>query len=87
MAKQNRPIHLIMMSNCICRAVCDWCVSVRPVDKDIIKKRTDSCYALGTFNFKKVTCKRCLKHPKYKEAMDRVKYPLFFLGKRNDPLP
>ncbi|KKN73135.1 hypothetical protein LCGC14_0404440 [marine sediment metagenome] len=78
MAKLNKPIHLIIMSNCVCRAVCDWGVSVIPVDKNIIKRRVSSYYSLGIFNPKKVICKRCLKHSDYKTAMDKVNNPLFY---------
>lgn len=79
MAKQNKVVHLITMYNSNCKAVCDIWVRVRPIDKNIIKRRTDSIYSLGTFDFTKVTCKRCLKHPDYEIAMDKIKYPLFFL--------
>lgn len=74
-----KPIHLIVMRNASCRAVCDYYCSAIPIDKNVIKVRVNSLYSKGTFNPEKVTCKRCLKQPKYKEAMDRVKYPLLFL--------
>jgi len=52
-------------------------MDVIPIESTI--KLYCSNYATkGTFNPTKVTCKHCLKHPKYKEAMDRVKYPLLF---------
>ena len=76
--KKSKPIHLIKLYNCRSKAVCDiWCV-VAPIEATIIG-RSSSYDSKGTFNPKKVTCKRCLKHPDYEEAMDKVKYPLFFL--------
>ncbi len=77
MAKQNKAIHLITMYDSTCKAICDVWVRVRPVDKNIIKRRANSSYSLGTFDPNKVTCKRCLKHGDYKTAMDKIKYPLF----------
>lgn len=74
-----KPIHLITMRNYSCRAIYDIYCSTIPIDKNIIIFYANPTYSKGTFDHKKVTCKRCLKHPKYKEAMDRVKYPLFFL--------
>lgn len=79
MPKQSKPIHLIAMYDSRCKAICDiWC-AVRPIDKNIIKGRAATYYSLGTFDPAKVTCKRCLKHPIYKKALDRIKYPLLFL--------
>jgi hypothetical protein len=79
MAKQRvKAIHLIKQFGTRCKAVCDiWCCVV-PIEATIIGRK-DSYNSKGTFNPTKVTCKRCLKHPNYKEAIDRVKYPLFFL--------
>ena len=69
-------IHLIKQYGPQSRAVCDRCVRLMPIEATI--KVDYSNYSKGTFNPKKVTCKRCLKYPDYKEAMDRVKYPLLF---------
>lgn len=74
-----KPIHLIQLKyGCVCSATCDRYYRVVPIET-FIKECDIDHHAKGTFDPRKVTCKRCLKHPKYKEAMDRVKYPLFFL--------
>lgn len=79
MAKQNKPLHLIILRcGYECKAVCSNYVAIEPIEATI-KDRPRSYRSKGTFNPTKVTCKRCLKHPKYKEAMDKIKYPLFFL--------
>jgi len=86
MAKQNKqkPIHLISIRyDCKCRAVCDMCLGVGPIETIFcLGLRND--YPKGTFDPKKVTCKRCLKHPGYKEAMEKIKYPLFHWRERCD---
>ena len=78
MAKQNKVIHLIQFTwSYRCHSVCDRYIKIEPIEAIIkVGSRRDS--SKGTFNPTKVTCKRCLKHPDYKEAMDRVKYPLLF---------
>jgi len=81
MPKQSKPIHLIeLWWGCECTAICDSDIGLTPIEATI-KRCCRQNMSKGTFNPTKVTCKRCLKHPKYKEAMDRVKYPLFYLGK------
>jgi len=77
-----KPIHLIKQFGPQSRAVCDTCIRLMPIEATIKSDCFD--YPKGTFNPKKVTCKRCLKHPNYKKAMDRVKYPLFFLKESNN---
>ena len=79
MAKQRvKPIHLILYKcNYGCFAICDMYLEIVPIEA-IVKKYTNYRDCKGTFNPKKVTCKRCLKHPDYKEAMDKIKYPLLF---------
>ena len=79
MARQNKPkpVHLITQTRYSSRATCDYYVRVVPLEATLVEGIYSSD-SKGTFNPKKVTCKRCLKHPKYKEAMDRVKYPLLF---------
>jgi len=73
-----KPIHLIKQYNCRSKAVCDiWCM-VAPIEATIIG-RGSSYDSKGTFDPRKVTCKRCLKHKDYKLALDKVKYPLLFL--------
>ncbi len=73
-----KPIHLIIQFSIRSKAACDkWCCVV-PIEATLVGRK-NSYDSKDTFNPNKVTCKRCLKHPKYKEAMDRVKYPLFFL--------
>ena len=79
MAKQSKtkPVHLIVQYACRSKAVCNiWCM-VAPIEATIIG-RSSPYDSKGTFNPKKVTCKRCLKHPDYKTAMDKIKYPLLF---------
>ncbi len=73
-----KPIHLIVQFGYRCRAVCDHFCSLVPIETIIINYIPYSA-SKGTFSPKKVTCKRCLKHPDYKEAMDKIKYPLFYL--------
>lgn len=76
MAKRNKPIHLIQLWwSYECYAVCDQDVYLTPIEatnKRCCRRDTSK----GTFNPEKVTCKRCLKHSDYKEAMDKIKYPL-----------
>lgn len=78
MAKQKtKPIHLIKQYGCRSKAVCDIWLRVMPIEATI----TNGVYSFnpkGTFNPKKVTCKRCLKHSDYKTAMDKVNNPLFY---------
>ena len=79
MAKQRvKPIHLIAMNNGICKMRCDRYFRTQPIEALITSLSFEFTLAKGTFNPKKVTCKRCLKHPDYKIAMDKVKYPLLF---------
>jgi len=79
MAKRSKPIHLIKLYyGCECNAVCDYDIAVTPIEATI-KDYPRPYKSKGTFNPNKVTCKRCLKSEDYKTAMDRVKYPLFFL--------
>ena len=74
-----KPIHLIELRyGYKCVAVCDSCIGVAPIEATI-KDRPRSYMSKGTFDPTKVTCKRCLKHEDYKTAMDKIKYPLFFL--------
>ena len=73
-----KPIHLIKIRyGYRCNAVCDKYCRVKPIEAFIKEYDTNHC-AKGTFNPTKVTCKRCLKHPLYKEAMDKINYPLLF---------
>lgn len=72
-----KPIHLIRQYNCRSKAVCDIFCLVAPIEATIIG-RSSPYDVKGTFNPKKVTCKRCLKHSDYKEALDKIKYPLLF---------
>lgn len=75
--KKQKPTHLIQLRyGYECRAVCDS-FAITPIEATI-KMYFYLKRSKGTFNPTKVTCKRCLKHSKYKEAMDRVKYPLLF---------
>ena len=81
MAKRSKPIHLIKQFGCHSKAVCDiWCM-VAPIEATIIGGGS-SYDSKGTFNPKKVTCKRCLKHLDYKEALDKVNNPLFYWKER-----
>ena len=76
MAKRNKVIHLIKLYGYRCKATCYYC-NVVPIEGTIV----DSCpsqASKGTFNPTKVTCKRCLKHPDYKTAMDKIDNPLFY---------
>ena len=59
-------------------AVCDNYLSVQPIEATIKDRCRISNPVRGTFDPTKVTCKRCLKHPLYKEAMDKINYPLLF---------
>jgi len=73
-----KPIHLIKIKySCECLATCDNNVGVLPLEA-IICSSYSRLFPKGTFNPKKVTCKRCLKHRDYKEALEKIKYPLLF---------
>ena len=75
-----KVVHLIEQFGSRSKAVCNRWVPVVPIEALIIG--CPSMYlSKGTFDPEKVTCKRCLKSGDYKIAMDRLKYPLFFLGK------
>lgn len=72
-----KPVHLIKQFDGRCKAVCNiWC-HVVPIEATIIGRK-DPSRSKGTFSPTKVTCTRCLKHPDYKTAMDKIKYPLLF---------
>jgi len=72
-----KPIHLIRLRyGYECNAVCDHYLPVEPIEATI--KARSAKRSKGTFNPKKVTCKRCLKHPNYKIALDKVNNPLFY---------
>ena len=77
-----KPIHLIVFRvHYGAYAICDNYLEVVPIEA-AIKRYVRYNDPKGTFNPKKVTCKRCLKHPDYKKAMDREKYPLLFWKER-----
>lgn len=79
MAKRSKPIHLTKICNGFqCKAACDRYFKVTPLEA-IIKGYSRPRLSKGTFDPTKVTCKRCLKSGDYKTAVDKVKYPLFFL--------
>lgn len=73
-----KPIHLIYTRwHSRMMAVCDyWGMEVRPIESIIVD--CPNHYSSGTFDPKKVTCKRCLKRPQYEEAMDKIDNPLFY---------
>ena len=75
--KKQKPIHLITQSGYRTRATCDYYTRVVPLEATIME---DIYYKVnkGTFNPKKVTCKRCQKNDLYKEALDKVNNPLFY---------
>lgn len=78
--KKQKPVHLIqLLYNTDCRAACDLWVQTQPKE---YTKQIGPCLSIGTFNVKKVTCKRCLKHSLYKEALDKVNNPLFYWKER-----
>lgn len=79
---KKKVIHLIYI--CYyneCYSVCIDC-DVTPIEDTLdfynYKKRTSK----GTFDAKKVTCKRCLEHPKYKEVVDKINHPLLYWRER-----
>jgi len=76
-AKANKPIHFIFLSYEVeCRALCNFAYYAVPIED----KMNDGCYTgndIGTFDVTKVTCKRCINNEFYKEALDKIKYPLF----------
>ena len=80
MKNKNKPIHLITCGY-HCSAICDKYVYVVPIEA-ILKLSNYHSACKGTFNPKKVTCKRCLKHPDYKIAMEKIKYPLLYWRER-----
>ena len=79
---KNKPIHLILLEyGCECRAVCKTAMLVEPIET-IVSKYPVYKPPKGTFNPKKVTCKRCLKHHDYKIAIEKIKYPLLYWRER-----
>lgn len=76
--KKPKPIHLTKFNyGYECIAVCDNYFNVEPIEATV-KRCPKRNSAKGTFNPKKVTCKRCLKHSDYKVALDKVNNPLFY---------
>jgi hypothetical protein len=75
MAKQSKVIHLIKLYGYRCKSTCSYC-NIEPIEATIVNYKIYNA-SKGTFNPQKVTCKRCLKHPDYKDAMDKINYPLF----------
>ena len=79
MAKaKDKPIHLIQQWAYNSKATCDYYFSVVPIEATNIGGGIRPLLSKGTFDPTKVTCKRCLKHPLYKEAIDKIDYPLLF---------
>jgi len=73
-----KPIHLIIIRyGSYCRAVCNKYTEVTPFEATL-KQYSPHNAPNGTFDPGKVTCKRCLKHTLYKEALDKVNHPLFY---------
>jgi len=76
--KKPKAIHLIKLKyGYECCSVCDRNIDIEPIEATI-KFHYYLKRSKGTFNPKKVTCKRCLKHPNYKLALDKVNNPLFY---------
>lgn len=77
--KKPKPIHMIIMRYAgSCYPVCDtYSYMVCPIDAPL-KRYIRRGGSKGTFDVKKVTCKRCLKHSWYKEAVDKADNPLFY---------
>ena len=78
---KNKPIHLIKQCGSRCKATCDTYYKTMPIEAIIISSDY-YCDSKGTFDPKKVTCKRCLKHPDYKIAIEKIKYPLLYWRER-----
>ena len=80
--KEEKPIHMIVVKHgYVCISICNDCLEIMPL-RAILKKYTPkNCY-VGTFDVEKVTCKRCLKHPLYKEAVEKTNNPLFYWKER-----
>ena len=75
--EKQKAIHLIRLKyGYQCSAVCDRCIPIEPIEATI--KGRSIKRPKGTFNPKKVTCKRCLKSCDYKGALDKVNNPLFY---------
>ena len=73
-----KPIHMIIiLYRGSCRRLCDiYANGIRPIET-IIKCNNYNGTAIGTFNPKKVTCKRCLNNEKHKEVLSKANHPLF----------
>lgn len=73
-----KPIHMIyIIGETYNRALCNlWGYGVRPIETKLCEYK-DKNLSIGTFNPKKVTCKRCLKDPSYIEILDKANHPLF----------
>ena len=74
-----KPIHFIYtMYTARSRALCNiYGYDIRPIEAKLFQYKEDSGVSMGTFNPKKVTCKKCLKNPKYIEVLDKANHPLF----------
>ena len=75
---KKKVIHLIRVKyGYRCVAACSSYLYIAPIEA-IIRRGYMASRPKGTFNPKKVTCKRCLEHEDYKIAIDKLKYPLLF---------
>ena len=73
-----KSIHLIIYKvHFGAHAVCDRYIEIVPIEATI-RAYEGHNDPKGTFNPKKVTCKRCLKTSDYKTALDKINNPLFY---------
>jgi hypothetical protein len=79
MAKQSKPIHMIcILFHGSSKRLCDiYANGIRPIETTI-KCNNYNSTSIGTFDPKKVTCKKCLKNSKYKEVLEKANNPLFY---------
>ena len=73
-----KTIHFIYYIHYGSSMCCNTDFSVWPIEDTMDLAGYKYARAHGTFDVKKVTCKRCLKQSLYKEALEKAKNPLFY---------
>ncbi len=79
--KKEKSIHMIVIKyGYVCISICNEYLEVLPI-RAMLKEYTPKDCSIGTFDVEKVTCKKCLKNYKYKEAVEKTNNPLFYWKK------
>ena len=77
-----KPIHFIYYSHYGSSMCCDPCFRVWPIEDSVDECGYKRSRPHGTFDVKRVTCKRCFKQSLYKEVLEKANNPLFYWKER-----